>query len=150
MLRTTPLFALSLLAAYFLVSYRVALTGLGVARPPAGLPSAQALTWLGRWRMFTELRPEHVDLLAEVRTSDWSAVDLAARYPCRWDEGPGWLRDDWLGDPRRLAELTNDLCAQTGATEVRLTEIRWPKTLGSREQPRIGERRTTLHGGACP
>ena len=147
--RAAPLVALSLLAAYFLVSYRVALAAVGVARMPAGLPAAQALTWLGRWRMFTELRPEHMDLMAEVRTGDWREVDLTALYPCRWDEGPGWLRDDWMDDPRRVDELATDLCRRTAADEVRLTRIRWPKTLGSREQPRTGAERTLLLDAVC-
>lgn len=146
------LVALQLLAAYFLVSYRVALGNLGVAEPPRGFPAAQALTWLGRWRMFTELRPRHTDLLAETRdgAGGWSPVELAALYPSRWDEGPGYLRDDFLSDPGYVALLGADVCERTGAAAVRLTEITWDKTPGEREQPRRDERRTDRGTFPCP
>ena len=100
---SATLLTLMLLAGYFLVSYRVALANLGVAEPPAGAPAAQSLTWLGRWRMFTELRPRHTDLEADAcdDAGHCTRVDLAALYPNHWDEGPGYLRDDFLRDPRR-------------------------------------------------
>lgn len=143
--------ALQLLAVYFLVSYRVALANLGVAEPPRGAPAAQAFTWLGRWRMFTELRPRHTDLLAEARdpAGAWTPVDLAALYPNHWDEGPGYLRDDFLRDPARVALLAADVCARSpGAGGVRLTEVTWAKTPGEREQPRRDAR--TADRGTFP
>lgn len=137
------LFGLPLLAVYFLVSYRVALTNLGVAAPPTGAPVVQGATWLGRWRMFTELRPRHTELVAETEGGDglWVRVDLDSLYPNHWDEGPGYLRDDFLTDPRRVAGMAADLCVRTGAKAVRLTEVTWAKSPGQAEQPHVDEAR---------
>lgn len=145
-LKVTALLGLML---YFGLAYRVSLTNLGVAKPPLGLPAIQALTWLGRWRMFTELRDRHSDLIAEANRGErWSAIDLAERYPNHWDEGPGYLRDDFYGDPRRLEALAHDLC-QEGDESVRFTRITWAKSPGQDEQPHIDEDRAELGSFGC-
>lgn len=148
---SATLLTLMLLAGYFLVSYRVALANLGVAEPPAGAPAAQSLTWLGRWRMFTELRPRHTDLEADAcdDAGHCTRVDLAALYPNHWDEGPGYLRDDFLRDPRRTGLLATDLCARTGATAIRLVEVSWARTPGTSEQPRRDETRLPRGETTC-
>jgi hypothetical protein len=101
--------------------------------------------------MFTELRPRHTDLVAEVRDAGgaWSPVDLATLYPCHWDEGPGYLRDDFLNDPHRVDQLAADVCVRTGGAAVRLTERTWQKTPGSAEQPPVDERRKDHGTRAC-
>jgi hypothetical protein len=141
--------ALAALAAYFVVAYRVALSDLGVAEPPAAARAAKSLTWLGRWRMVTELRDHHVILEAEAqRAGQWAPVDLSAVFPSQRDEGPGHQRDDLYRSPRRLDRLGAALCHRSGADAVRFAVHRFPKTLGSRAQPaqgatveRLGERR---------
>ncbi len=142
---------LLLLGLYFLVGYRVSLTNLGVAAAPAGLPGLSGLTWLGRWRMFTELRDHHTRLRCEVEgPGGWTELDLGARYPMRWDEGPGYERDDFYRDPARLADLARDRCAEPGATAVRFSLVRWKKTLGSREQPERDPQVEALGSWPCP
>ncbi len=150
-LRELQALSLGALAFYFVLAYRVALGTLGVAELPEGTPSLPGLTWLGRWKMFTDLRATHHDVLVEVQVAGaWAPVDLAARYPTRWDEGPGWLRDDYYRDAARLQGLAATLCTvEAGATEVRFTEVRWPKTLGQVEQPRHDEVRTPLGSWPC-
>lgn len=144
------LLALGGLGLYFLLAYRVALGTLGVAELPAGTPNLLAVTWLGRWKMFTDLRAEHWDLVAEVEVGGaWRAVDLGARYPSHWDEGPGYLRDDYYRDARRLGELARDLCTVDGATAARFTEQRWAKSRGQLDQPRADVRTTTLGSFPC-
>lgn len=122
------------LALYLLLCYRASLGSLGRASPlPAPL---QRVAWLGHWRMFTELREAHHDLRAE-RWADgaWQPIDLLARYPRLGDDGPGYLRDDVYADPARRAALIGDLCTLPETAAIRLTLLRWPKTLGSTAQP---------------
>lgn len=178
-LRLPALVLLVALGAWLGVCYRFALANLGVAEAPAALAAWGDLFWLGRWRMFTDARPTHTDLVAEARmggasgsdTADggasgsgasgsgaagsgaaegggaeggaWVAVDLAALYPSRWDEGPGYLRDDLLEHPRRLAVLADATCRRVpgGPERIRFTLVEWPKTPGQVEQPR--DRATT-------
>lgn len=143
-LRVPALVSLVALGVWFGVCYRFALANLGVAEPPAALAAWGDVFWLGRWRMFTDARPEHSDLLAEARVGGaWAPVDLGALYPSRRDEGPGYLREDFLEHPRRVAALAEATCARVpGAPErIRFTSVRWPKTLGQVEQPR--DRATT-------
>lgn len=130
---------LAALAAYFVIAYRVALSDLGVAEPPATMRAAKTLTWLGRWRMFTELRDHHVILEAEaLQAGRWAPVDLSAIFPSQRDEGPGHQRDDLYRSPRRLDQLGAALCLRSGAEAVRFAVHRYPKTLGSRAQPAQG------------
>ena len=143
--------ALMALGLYLLACYRASLTGLGVAAAPAGAPALRGLTWLGHWRMFTEKRDHHVDLEARVWSGGTATVvDLGARYPQRWDDGPGYLRDDFYEDPRRLAVLAADLCTLPGAARVELTLLRWPKQPGVAGAPREGLTRRDLAAQDCP
>jgi hypothetical protein len=140
-LRMPALVLLLALVAWFGVCYRFALVSLGVAEAPAAVAAWSDLFWLGRWRMFTDTRPEHVDLLAEARVAEaWQSIHLAAFYPSRRDEGPGYLRDDFLEHPKRLEALAAATCARIpGPPErIRFTLVRWPKTLGHVDQPRDG------------
>jgi hypothetical protein len=138
------------LALYFLVAYRVALASLGVAEKPAGAPRLASLTWLGRWRMFTELRDQHVILTAEALAgAGWTPIDLAAMFPSHRDEGPGYDRDDFYDDPRRREQLARALCARVAAPAVRLSVRRFPKTLGQREQPEQGATTAALGTWPC-
>lgn len=139
------------LVAYLGVCYRSSLAYLGVADMPAGVAGANDLFWLGRWRMFTELRAAHTDLDAEALVGDrWEARSLAALYPSAWDEGPGYLRDDFYTRPERLGRLADDLCGRTpGATRVRFTLVTWARTRGQVDQPRTDATRTELADTAC-
>ena len=147
-LKLLSLFALTL---FFLLAYRQALTNLGVAKSPAGVPHLQNLTWLGRWKMFTELRNHHTDFVAEAQTPEgtWVPIDLAKRYVLHWDEGPGYQRDDFYADPGRLAELATDLCRDGGSTSIRFTLYTWDKTRGQVAQPRTNEKTTDLGRFTC-
>jgi hypothetical protein len=151
-LRIPTLIALVLLAVWFVGCLRFALVTLGAAPPPGVLADAGDWFWLGRWRMFTDLRPFHTDLAVESRVgSAWIDVDLATWYPSRWDEGPGYLRDDFYENPGRLRRMAADLCVRLGSDpdRIRFTLVRWPKTLGSVEQPRDEATRTELLDVAC-
>lgn len=153
--RTTPaaarvpvLLALLLLGLYLLGGVASAEAGFA---DPDGSARMERVFWLGRWRMFTDLRTRHSGIDAELRRDGaWAPVDLAAVYPSRWDEGPGWLRDDFVDDAPRVRRLVLDLCRRTGADAARLTRVRWQKTLGQREPPRgEGEERRVLWDGPC-
>ena len=138
--------------AYLGVCYRSSLAYLGVADMPAGVAGASDLLWLGRWRMFTELRATHTDLDAEALVGDrWEARSLAALYPSAWDEGPGYLRDDFYRHERRVAALAVDVCERVGTpgAEVGVTLVTWTKTLGQVAQPRTDARRQTLLTWVC-
>jgi hypothetical protein len=135
--------ALAAVAAYFAFCFAVALVELRGGDAPDELARR---AWLGRWRMFTDLRTTHTDLAIEV---DGAPVDPALLYPSRWDEGPGYTRDDFLDDPRRVAALARDVCARVPGDRVRLVRVRWAKTPGTREQPREDERRAVLFEGRC-
>lgn len=150
-LRAPVIVGLALLVAWFGVCYRFALAGLGVAEPPAALADGGDVFWLGRWRMFTDLRVDHTDLLAEAYVgTGWVHADVETLYPSRWDEGPGYLRDDFLTRAGRLAAFAEDACGRVpGAARVRLTLVTWPKTLGQVDQPRVGETRRELLDHPC-
>ena len=142
------------LALYFLVAYRAALAGLGVAERPKAAPVIHSLTWLGRWRMFTELRQQHVVLVAEAGqlragTNAWEPIDLAAWFPSHRDEGPGYDRDDYFDEPKRQAQLAAALCRRTQATAVRLSVRRFAKTLGQQQQPETDARTDLLGEWPC-
>ncbi|MFZ5481715.1 MAG: hypothetical protein ACOZNI_33440 [Myxococcota bacterium] len=151
--RTTPpawrpvvVAGLAALAVYVLACFQLALAGFGTVEKIAIVEASKDLLWLGRWRMFTDLRTTHADLRLEV---DGREVDVASLYPSRWDEGPGYTRDDFLDDRPRVAAMARDVCARTGARGVRLTRVTWTKTPGSREQPRHDERVDVLFEGTC-
>lgn len=157
--RTTPpwarvpvLVGLGLFAAWFLVCYRFALASLGVAQEPAGLAPYGDLFWLGRWRMFTDLRPIHTDLEVYALTNGGEAwVDMPALYPSHWTEGPGYLRDDVLDNPDRLAVIGEDICQRlpTHPRAIRFTKVTWPKSVGQVDQPRTNATKTDLTTYPC-
>lgn len=154
--QTTPVAArplvivgLTLLATYFVLCFHLALAGFGLVGEPAWLRALEPALWAGRWRMFTDLRTTHTDLDVERLDADWQPMDLAAFYPMHWDEGPGYTRDAFLDDPRRIAALADDLCARTDARALRLTRVVFDKTPGSREQPRVNPRSTLLLERRC-
>jgi hypothetical protein len=151
-LRVPTLVAVGLLLVYLFVSYRQALAGLGVAEPPAGITMLNDIFWLGRWRMFTELRNTHTDLEVELRAgASRTPVDLTRLYPSRWPDGPGYLRDDFYRHERRVAALAVDVCERVGTpgAEVGVTLVTWTKTLGQVAQPRTDARRQTLLTWVC-
>ena len=132
------------------MAYRVALANLGVAERPTAAPRVASLTWLGRFRMFTELRDQHVVFEAEARgAGGWSPIDLAAIFPSHRDEGPGYQRDDLYRDPRRLDALGRALCDRLDTPAVRFSVRRWPKTLGRVEQPQSGVSVEPLSERSC-
>lgn len=104
------------------------------------------LFWLSRFKMFTTLRPQHTALQAAVlREQVWSPVALETVLPNRWQEGPGYDRPAFWRDARRLTALATYTCSETGAEAVRLSVVRWEKTLAAVEQPtRSAEHRDLL------
>ena len=103
----------------------------------SGAHSGPDLFWLGRFRMFTELRPHHVTLAAERHTgAGWETVSLPTLYRSRWPEGPGYLRNTFRRDPKLREQLADSLCGRVEARRVRLSEVRWPKLLGTDLQRR--------------
>lgn len=155
--RTTPPAARPLvvgglvtLSVYMVLCFRLALGGYGGFERPAVLAPLAPILWVGRWRMFTELRTTHTDLdVALLRDGGWQPQDMAALYPVGWDEGPGYTRDPFLGDPDRVAALAAELCGRTNAQAVRLTRVVFDKTPGSAEQPRVNPREHPLLEQAC-
>lgn len=140
------------LALYFVACWPFARAQLGTVTLPAWAAPLAPWTWLGRWRMFTELRPYHHDIVIDALVDGRpEPVDLAALYPNHWPDGPGYTRDDFYRDPRLVAALDTDLCARVPGPpqSLRWTHLRWPKTLGSRDQPRGGLEREVLWYAAC-
>lgn len=139
-----------MLAVYLILCYRVSLSNLGVASEVRGAPSLMRATWPGRWRMFTELRNEHKALVAERENEGvFQRIDLDLRFQVRRDEGPGFHRDDFYGDPRRLQSLANVLCADAPGRSIRFRLERWKKTLGQVEQPKTNLQIDELGSWPC-
>ncbi len=94
--------------------------------------------WLGRWKMFTDLRPQHTALHASVhRDGSWVPVDLAAVFPNAWQEGPGYDRKMFWGHPQRLAAFAEHTCRETGGEAIVVWVSRWDKLLASAHQPEV-------------
>ncbi len=92
--------------------------------------------WLGRFKMFTDLRPHHTELRASVlEDGAWAELALWEVFPNAWQEGPGYHRRMFWSDPERLAGLAGQVCRRTDAEAVRLRVVRWHKTLASVSQP---------------
>lgn len=110
------------------------------------------LFWLSRFKMFTTFRPHHSTLQAEARHGQaWSPIALEAVFPNRWQEGPGYNRPAFWRDPERLGALAAHACTATGAEAVRVSVLRWEKTLATSEQPvRGAERRDLLEAPCAP
>ena len=145
-LRLPVLVLLAGVALYLLLGAHSAVQILS-GQPPGADPF-----WLGRFKMFTDLRPHHTALVAEVRQGGaWRALALEEAVPSSWQEGPGYNRSSFYRHPDRLAALAAAVCEHAGAEAVRLGVTRWEKTLGSAEQPPTGlERRALLEVGCAP
>ena len=129
--RIPVLIGLAAVAAYLLLGVHSAL---GILSGGGALDSDPY--WLGRWKMFTDLRPHHSDLQASVRRDGtWQHVDLAAVLPSSWQEGPGYDRKTFWSHPERLEALATHTCQHTGGEAIVLWARRWEKTLGAMEQP---------------
>lgn len=150
-LRPPVLAGLAALAFYLLLCFRFALAGFDAPNPPTRTSVLEPILWVGRWRMFTDLRTAHTDLDLEVQRAggDWEPVAMASLYPARWDEGPGYTRDAFLRDSARVAALAADVCSRTGGSAVRFTRVTFQKTPGAAEQPRTGEARTPVVEATC-
>lgn len=124
---------------YLLLGWAAARASLGAMELPPALRPLQTWTWPVRWRMFTDLRDQHESLLLELREGECTLrIDPERLFPNRWDEGPGYLRDDFLRDPAAVGPLAQAVCARKGAgtgASVILTLQRWPRTPGQVEQP---------------
>ena len=129
--RIPVLIGLAAVAVYLLLGVHSAVGILSGGGAPASDPY-----WLGRWKMFTDLRPHHTDLQASVRRDGaWQTVDLAAVLPNSWQEGPGYDRKAFWSHPERLEALATHTCQHTGAEAIAFSARRWEKTLGAPEQP---------------
>ncbi len=121
-----------LLAAYLFGGFWTTLSA-----TDSGAHESSDFFWLGRFRMFTSLRPDHGALEAERKTdAGWERVSLAAVYRDDWPEGPGYARNTFRRDPALREDLAASLCQRVDGTAVSLLEVRWPKSLGTYEQPR--------------
>ena len=149
--RTTPpparplvLVGLGLVAAYL---------GLGLASAVwslSGEASESRWFWLGRFRMFTDLRPHHIALQARIESDgQWRDLDLATVYPSAWQEGPGYDRGSFWKDAGRVSGLAESLCQRTGAAAVQLSVARWEKTLASHTQPMVNPEHRELLVRRC-
>ncbi len=106
--------------------------------------------WLGRWKMFTDLRPHHTELRAETwQHGDWTGLELTEVCPSAWQEGPGFHRSSFWRDGRKLGDLERQVCAETGTQRVRLYTVRWDRTRGSSSQPEVGLVRRDLLETEC-
>jgi hypothetical protein len=154
--RTTPEWArpfvlagLGAYAVYSGLAFWLALGGFSGFESPAAVKALDPVLWVGRWRMFTDLRTTHTDLDLAVLGDDWQPVELAALAPLHWNEGPGYTRDAFLRDNGRLVQLAGELCTLTAGQAVRLTAVVFDKTPGNVEQPRVNPRSTRLLEHDC-
>ena len=144
---------LALWAAYLLAGWACARASLGAMELPGWARPLQAWTWPVRWRMFTDLRDQHDTLTLEVREGEGTRrLDPGALFPCDWDEGPGYLRDDFLRDPAAVGPFAREACHRVGAGPgARLTLVlqRWPRIPGQVAQPVRDARTYPLWTVAC-
>ncbi len=126
------------LAAYFAVVFQLSLTQL----PKWAAP--------GVWQMFTLRDPTATLLVADARRGEsWEAVDLPALFPTRWDSGYRFSRASFRRSPGRMEVLGASTCLRLPepAEEVRFTEQRWRRVLGSNQRRRYTE--TVIHTHRC-
>ncbi|MFT5686244.1 MAG: hypothetical protein ACI8RZ_007200 [Myxococcota bacterium] len=143
--RVPVLIGLAAVAVYLLLGVNSAVGILSGSGHPKSDPY-----WLGRWKMFTDLRPQHAELRASVHLDGvWAPVALAEVFPNSWQEGPGYHRKTFWSHPDRLAALAEHTCQETGAASVRLWAHRWDKTLASAEQPVLNPEERTLLEQPC-
>jgi hypothetical protein len=134
---------LGLLALYLL--------GAALEAPDGQGEVGQPVFWLGRWRMFTDLRDKHEDIEVIAISGDREqALELASLYPSAWDEGPGYLREDFYARPERRAAWVRSLCARSRASALELWLLRWPRRPGQPAIPAEGIERELLWSGPCP
>jgi len=92
--------------------------------------------WLGRWKMFTDRRPQHIELRAEgMQVGEWTPLALSSVFPNAWQEGAGYHRAAFWKNPQRVVALADHTCKVTGVAAVRIFVVRWEKTLASAAQP---------------
>ena|SRR6185436_9038964 len=99
-------------------------------------------TWMGSWWMFTYRTKQNtaVELEAE-RGGQWQPVDAAELFPTRWESGLRFERPYFRMSRNLTGALAQATCrrlerAGKPSDAVRVSEVRWAKTLGSAEQPR--------------
>lgn len=156
--RTTPsrlrlpvLLGLGLMAIWYLLCARSTAASLGVM-PKLDLPkSVQKVLWLGHFRMFTELRPVHSVVWAEVRRGpQWTTLDLAELFPSGAQAGPGYERASFYGSPKRMRALARAVCASQGEPPgVRFWRTTWDKQPGQAAQPQVGAAHEALGQFQC-
>lgn len=145
--RTTPprfragaLLVVTFLLGLDLVGLHMAMVQLKWTKPFSFLQVVPELAYFGKWRMFTDTRPTHLVVGAEGWTgTDWTPIDLPTLYPCRWIEGPGYERGGFRRDPERMEAFARHICQRTTKSfeRVRLSEVTWPRTPGSVDQPQF-------------
>src|SRR4029453_11115109 len=94
-------------------------------------------TWMGSWWMFTKRTKGNttVELEAE-RGGQGGPVDAAALFPTRWEGGPRFEGPYFRMSrnlPAALAQATCRRLERAGkpSDSVRVSEVKWPKTLAS-------------------
>lgn len=108
--------------------------------------------YLGHWDMFTVPGKYNKILRAEVRRNGvWHEIDLDALFPYQWGSGPRYARGSFRRSRGRMRILAGSVCHRLDATpeKVRLIQVKWRKTLGSVEQPRVKAREKTLLEWRC-
>jgi hypothetical protein len=98
--------------------------------------------WMGSWWMFTYRANKNtaIELEAE-RAGQWETVDAAELFPTRWESGLRFNRPYFRMSGHLTAALAQATCrrlekAGKPSDAVRVSEVKWAKTLGSAEQPR--------------
>ena len=143
--RTTPpplrwvgLVFLFVLAGYFALCANATLKSFDT---PFGRDHYWA-TWMGSWWMFTYRTRQNtaVELEAD-RGGQWEPVDAAALFPTRWESGLRFERPYFRMSRNLTGALAQATCRRLSKAgeptdAVRVSEVKWAKTLGSAEQPR--------------
>jgi hypothetical protein len=99
-------------------------------------------TWMGSWWMFTNRTKQNTAMELEAeRRGQWEPVDAAELFPTRWESGLRFERPYFRMSGHLTAALAQATCrrlAKAGkpSDAVRVSEVKWSKTLGSAEQPR--------------
>ena len=151
-LRVAALFVIGFLILLDFAGFHMAMTQLAWVKPSVLEERIPGLLYFGKWRMFTDTRPTHLVVEGEGQVgSTWTPIDLAELYPSRWVEGPGYERGSFRRDRSRMEMLATHICERTTTPfeRVRLSEVTWPKTRGSVEQPRNDARSIVLVDVRC-
>lgn len=144
--RQLPILALLVaLACYFFACYWPALE----ERQPAWVQEHPWVWWMGNWQMFTLLDTGQSLVVAERRVDGaWSAIELEALFPTRWESGPRYARSSFFNNPHNLAVLGAATCGRLPQRpeRVRFFRLTWAKRLGrlDRVPPRKVKRRELL------